>query len=184
MDNGGKQMNRGIYEDLISRRRWKLIEAVWLLHGVFIQTSKEYGAALEIFYREELDKNQDEESEVGRLSKDFIDRMLKVNAYKALIAIRVEDWKILNDEENKLKEEIRKFWYLLNYSSDIKQCEVSYVDDNGKWYALAPESLWNADYLIYFAKKQGFGVQWLINERYKKTNIRDNVIPFRKRVNQ
>tara|TARA_B100000427_G_C15195045_1_gene457727 strand:+ start:68 stop:601 length:534 start_codon:yes stop_codon:yes gene_type:complete len=175
-------VKRNIYEDVITRRRWKLIEAVWLLHGVFIKTDKAYAAALELFYDGEVEQHHDDqEQEVGRLSQDFIDRMLNVDVSNSFTAVHVEDWRICNDQDDRLKEGIKKFWHLLNCNSDIRQCEVSYVDENGKWYALAPESQWNADYLIDFAKDQGFDVQWLIDERYKKIATKDNVIPFRKR---
>ena len=73
-------MKRNIYEDAITRGRWKLIEAVWLLHGVFIKTDKTYAAALDLFYGREVEQHHDDqEQEVGRLSQDFIDRMLDVD---------------------------------------------------------------------------------------------------------
>ena len=147
-----------------------------------MQTNKKYTDAMELFFVEEFEKNHDEELEIGRLPRDFIDRMLRVNIDKTLNATRVNGWKVLDDEVNQLKEMIRKFWHLLNCNSDIKQCEVSYVDENGKWYALAPESQWNADYLLHFAQEQGFDVQWLIDERYKKIVTKGNVIPFRNRA--
>ena len=176
-------MKRNIYEDAITRTRWKLIEAVWLLHGVFIKTDKAYAAALDLFYGREVEQHHDDqEQEVGRLSQDFIDRMLDIDVSCSLTAVHIGDWKIFNDQDNRLKKGIKKFWHLLNRNSNIRQCEVSYVDGNGKWYALAPESQWNAAYLIDFAKDQGFDIQWLIDERHEKIATKYNVIPFRKRV--
>jgi len=152
-----------------------------LLHGVFIQTNKEYGATMEVFYGEEFEKENYKELEIGRLSGDFIDRMLEIEVDESLTMVRIRDGKILNNVGIKLKEKIKSFWHQLNCSSDIKQCEVSYVDKNGKWYALAPGSQWNADYLIKFAQEQAFDIQWLIDERNKKSAISANVVPFRKR---
>ena len=195
------QMPPNSYLEVITGRRWKLVEAVWLLHGIFMQTKKEYGTVMEIFYSKEYREEYDKEQEVGRLPEEFIDRMLKVNVEAHLTAARIDGWETLSDdffsapydakrnlideahEAVKLEEKIRKFWHLLNCHSDIKQCEVSYVDKNGKWYAISPESQWNADYLIYFAKEQGLEVQWLIDKRYKETGPSENVLPFRKGAN-
>ena len=176
-----KQIKQSAYKNVIIRERWTLVEAIWLLHGVFIQTNKEYGAAMELFYGEEFEKKNNEELEIGRLSEDFIDRMLKVKVNKSLTMIRIRDWKIITDSGNKLNDKVKEFWHLLNCHSDIKQCEVSYVDENGKWYALVPGSQWNADYLIKFAQEHAFDIQWLIDERNNKTAIFANVIPFRRR---
>ncbi len=136
---------------------------------------------MELFYGAEFKNKNDEELEIGRLPRDFIDRMLEVEVDKNLMKVRIKDWKILDDVDNELKEKVKIFWHLLNCHSDIKQCEVSYVDENGKWYALAPGSQWNADYLIKFAQEHAFDIQWLIDERNKKAAIFGNVIPFRNR---
>ena len=56
-------MKRDIYEDVITRRRWKLVEAVWLLHGVFIKIDKAYTAALELFYGGEVEQHRDDQEQ-------------------------------------------------------------------------------------------------------------------------
>ena len=60
------------YAELLTRRRWKLIEAVLLLHGIFVQTNSEFGMTMERFFYHESSEKSDDFLETGRLSNTLI----------------------------------------------------------------------------------------------------------------
>ena len=162
------------YAELLKRRRWKLIEAVLLLHGIFVQTSSEFGLVMERFLCHEHSEKSDDFLEVGRLSKTLINRMLKLDVSEAAVSIRISNWEKLPYgwyEVAETRNSIESFWQLLNSKADIKKCEVCYIDGSGKWYAFAPESMWNSEYLLAFAEKLGIDVKWLLSEIKKHQRV-------------
>ena len=171
------------YVEFITRKRWKLVEAVWLLHGIFMQTKKEYGTRMELFYGQATNEMFDNALKAGQLSEDYIDRMLAHDVKEETTCIRIENWETLpsdwhmqpydpetfelkepDHEAVKTEESVRKFWHMINTRADLTKCEVAYVDANDKWYALSPESQWNAEYLLDFAQKLGMDVDWLVED--------------------
>ena len=188
-------MERATYEEVITRRRWKLTEGVWLVHGFLMQTKTEFGTRMELFYSEEQQKIIDRDMEAGRLSDGEIDRLLSLDTNEVSTVTRVIDifkkervWEILDEgwfykpydedgnviqpdhEARWVEESVRNLWHMLNTRADIKQAEIPYVDENGTWYALSPLAQWNAEYLVNFARDVGIDVDWLIEdiEKHKK----------------
>ena len=100
--------------------------------------------------------------------------MLERDLTEEIEKIRISDWQELTGswrESIELKNSIKKLWHSLNFKADIKKCEVCYVDTNGKWYALAPESMWKAEYLLKFAQDEGIDVTWLTSEIKKHRKV-------------
>tara|TARA_B100001250_G_C19803492_1_gene792184 strand:+ start:160 stop:1014 length:855 start_codon:yes stop_codon:yes gene_type:complete len=189
-------VERATYEEVITRRRWKLTEGVWLVHGFLMQTKKEFGTHMELFYNKEQKKIIDRDMEAGRLSDGEIDRLLSLDTNEVSTVTRVIDifkkervWEILDEgwfnkpydedgnvtepdhEARWVEESIRNLWHMINTRADIKQAEIPYVDENGTWYALSPLAEWNAEYLVNFARDAvGIDVDWLIEdiEKHKK----------------
>ncbi|MBG09996.1 MAG: hypothetical protein CMD92_02380 [Gammaproteobacteria bacterium] len=162
------------YAQLLTRRRWKLIEAVLLLHGIFVQTNSEFGMTMERFFHHESSEKSDDFLETGRLSNTLINRMLKLDVSEAAVSIRISDWEKLPygwHEVAETRNSIESFWQLLNSKADIKKCEVCYIDESGKWYAFAPESMWSSEYLLAFAEKLGIDVKWLVSEIKKHQRV-------------
>ena len=163
-------MNNAIskkYAELLIRNRWKLIEAVWLLHGIFARTKSEFGAKMEHFFTNTTVEKNNDSLEIGRLPEAFLDQMLECDLTEEIEKIRIGDgqeWTGSWRESIVMKNSIKKLWHSLNSKADIKKCEVCYIDANGKWYALAPESMWNAEYLLKFAHNEGIDITWLTNE--------------------
>ncbi|HAU23164.1 MAG TPA: hypothetical protein DCX09_00635 [Gammaproteobacteria bacterium] len=155
------------YVELLIRNRWKLIEAIWLLHGIFVRTKIDFGAKTEHFFTNATVETSNFSLEIGRLSEAFLDQMLECDLTEEIDKIRISDWQEWTCswcESIELKNSIKKLWHALNCKADIKKCEVCYIDANGKWYALAPESMWNAEYLLKFAQDEGIDITWLTNE--------------------
>tara|TARA_B100000676_G_scaffold47709_1_gene46522 strand:+ start:458 stop:1354 length:897 start_codon:yes stop_codon:yes gene_type:complete len=185
-----------IYTEFITRRRWKLTEGVWIIHGFLLQTKKEFGSHMELFYNEEQKKIIERDMEAGRLSDAEIDRLLAFDTNEVSTFTRVIDifkkervWEQLPDdwgyqpydedgnliepdhEARWVEESCRNLWHMINTRADLKQCELPYVDENGTWHALSPLAEWNAEYLVSFAQDVvDMDVGWLIEdiERYKK----------------
>ena len=112
--------------------------------------------------------------EIGRLSQAFLDQMLECDLTGEIDKIRISDWQEWTGswrESIEMKNSIKKLWHALNSKADIKKCEVCYIDANCKWYALAPESMWNADYLLKFAQDEGIDTTWLTNEIKKHRKV-------------
>lgn len=162
------------YTELLIRNRWKLIEAIWLLHGIFVRTKSEFGAKMDDFFTNATVEKSNESLEIGRLPEAFLDQMLERDLTEEIEKIRISDWQELTGswrESIELKNSIKKLWHSLNFKADIKKCEVCYVDTNGKWYALAPESMWKAEYLLKFAQDEGIDVTWLTSEIKKHRKV-------------
>ena len=155
------------YAALLMRSRWKLIEAVWLLHGIFVKPEEGFGLKMENFFSNTIVDKCDDSPEIGRLPKPFLNQMLSWDITDVIHTIRISDWKELPENWHRtieMHKSIRCFWNLLNAKANIKKCEVCYIDGNGKWYALAPESMWNAEYLLAFAQEAGIDTKWLVDE--------------------
>ena len=186
-----------IYSEFITRRRWKLSEGIWLVHGFLWQTKKGFGTKMEFFYSKDYSQKElDKDIEAGRLSEEFIDLMLSYDVKEETTVTRVidifkkkrvwekldSDWfmKPYDPETAKLiepdheavwvEESVRKMWHMINTRADLKQCEVPYVDSNGTWYDLSPEALWNAAYLVNFARDAGIDVNWLVQDIAVRNN--------------
>lgn len=185
-----------IYSEFITRRRWNLTEGVWIVHGFLLQTKKEFGPRMELFYSKEQQKIIDRGMEAGRLSDAEIDQLLSFDTNEVTTKTRVIDlmkkervWELLDDdwalkpydketmevtepdhEARWVEESCRNLWHMINTRADLKQCELPYVDENGTWYALSPLAEWNAEYLVNFARDVGIDVDWLIEdiEKHKK----------------
>ncbi len=162
------------YAALLMRSRWKLIEAVWLLHGIFVKPEEGFGLKMESFLSNTIVEQYDGSLEIGRLPKTFLNQMLGWDITEVIHAIRINDWKELPknwQRTTEIRKSISCFWNLLNANADIKKCEVCYIDENGKWYALAPESMWNAEYLLAFAQEAGIETSWLVDEIKKHKSV-------------
>ena len=162
------------YAALLMRSRWKLIEAVWLLHGIFVKPEAEFGLKMETFFSNTIVEQHDGSLEIGRLPETFLNQMIGWDITEVIHTIRISDWKELPKNWQRtieIRKSISYFWNLLNAKADIKKCEVCYIDENGKWYALAPESMWNAEYLLAFAQEVGIETAWLIDEIKKHRHV-------------
>ena len=155
------------YTGLLIRERWRLIEAIWLLHGIFMQTKNEFGIVMERFFDRASTKICGDSTEVGRLTEEYIRQMLQWNVSEVTVSTRISNWEELSNdwqESVEIRQSIENFWQLLNSTADIKKCEVCYIDERGKWYAFAPESMWDREYLLEFAEGQGIDIEWLTSE--------------------
>ena len=126
------------------------------------------------FFTNATVEKSNESLEIGRLPEAFLDQMLERDLTEELEKIRISDWQELTcswRESIELKNSIKKLWHSLNFKADIEKCEVCYVDTNGKWYALAPESMWKAEYLLKFAQDEGIDVTWLTSEIKKHRKV-------------
>ena len=162
------------YAALLMRSRWKLIEAVWLLHGIFIKPEEGFGLKMESFFSNTIVGQWDGSLEIGRLPETFLSQMLDWDITEVTHTIRISDWNELPKNWHRtieIRESISCFWNLLNAKADIKKCEVCYIDENGKWYALAPESMWSAEYLLTFAQEAGIETNWLVDEIKKHRSV-------------
>ena len=162
------------YAELLIRNRWKLIEAVWLLHGIFVKPEEGFGLKMEGFFSKTIVEQNDDFLEIGRLPETFLSQMLSWDVTEAIHTIRISDWKELPKNWHaaiEMRKSVRYFWHLLNAKANIKKCEVCYIDGNGKWYALAPESMWNAEYLLTFAQEAGIETNWLVDEIKKHRRV-------------
>ena len=162
------------YAALLMRSRWKLIEAVWLLHGIFVKPEEGFGLKMENFFSNTIVGQYDGSLEIGRLPEIFLNQMLGWDITEVIHTIRISDWKELPKNWQRtieIRKSISYFWNLLNAKADIKKCEVCYIDENGKWYALAPESMWNAEYLLAFAQEAGIETTWLVDEIKKHRSV-------------
>ena len=170
-------MNNAInkkYAELLIRNRWKLIEAVWLFHGIFVRTKSKFGAKMEHFFTNTTAEKNNDSLEIGRLPEAFLDQMLECDLTEEIEKIRISDWREWSGswcESIEMKNSIKKLWHSLNSKADIKKCEVCYIDTNDKWYALAPESMWEAEYLLKFAQDEGIEITWLTNEIKKHRKV-------------
>ena len=162
------------YAELLIRSRWKLIEAVWLLHGIFVKPEEGFGLKMEGFFSKKIVEQSDDSLEIGRLPEIFLSQMLSWDVTEAVHTIRISDWKELPKNWHRtieMRKSVSYFWHLLNAKANIKKCEVCYIDGNGKWYALAPESMWNAEYLLAFAQEAGIETNWLVDEIKKHRRV-------------
>ena len=162
------------YAELLTRNQWKLIEAIWLLHGIFVRTKAEFGDKMEHFFTNATVEKSNDSLEIGRLSEAFLDQMLECDLTDEIDKVRISDWQEWTGswrESTEIKNSIKKLWHSLNSKADINKCEVCYVDTNGKWYALAPESMWKAEYLLKFAQDEGIDITWLTNEIKKHRKV-------------
>jgi len=162
------------YAELLIRNRWKLIEGIWLLHGIFVRTRSEFGAKMEHFFTNTTAEKNNDSLEIGRLPEAFLDQMLECDLTEEIEKIRISDWQEWTGswcESIEMKNSIKKLWHSLNSKAEIKKCEVCYIDTNGKWYALAPESMWEAEYLLKFAQDEGIEIAWLTNEIKKHRKV-------------
>tara|TARA_X000000950_G_scaffold254487_1_gene318322 strand:- start:1095 stop:1634 length:540 start_codon:yes stop_codon:yes gene_type:complete len=162
------------YAELLKRSRWKLIEAVWLLHGIFVKPEEGFGHKMEKFFFNTIVEQCDDSLEIGRLPETFLSQMLSWDITEVIHTIRISDWKELPknwQRKIEMRKSISYFWNLLNAKANIKKCEVCYIDSNGKWYALAPESMWNAEYLLAFAQEAGIDTNWLVDDIKKHRRV-------------
>ena len=129
---------------------------------------------MEHFFTNATVENSNDSLEIGRLSEAFLDQMLECDLTEEIDKIRISDWQKWTGswrESIELKKSIKKLWHSLNAKADIKNCEVCYIDANGKWYAFAPESMWKAEYLLKFAQDEGIDTTWLTNEIKKHRKV-------------
>ena len=162
------------YAELLIRNQWKLIEAIWLLHGIFVRTKAEFGDKMEHFFTNATVEKSNDSLEIGRLSEAFLDQMLECDLTEEIDKVRISDWQEWTGSSHgsiEIKNSIKKLWHSLNSKADIKKCEVCYIDTNGNWYALAPESMWKAEYLLKFAQDEGIDITWLTNEIKKHRKV-------------
>ena len=66
-----------LYAEFITRKRWPLNQAAWLVSGVFLHTSESFGTFMEQWYSKKQQEKFKEEMEVGRLPKDYVEQMLR-----------------------------------------------------------------------------------------------------------
>ena len=66
-----------LYAEFITRKRWPLNQAAWLVNGVFLQSSESFGTFMEQWYRTRQQDKFKGEMEVGRLPEDYVEQMLR-----------------------------------------------------------------------------------------------------------
>ena len=169
-----------LYAEFITRKRWPLHQAAWLVNGVFLHTSESFGTFMEQWYSKKQQENFKKEMEVGRLPKDYVERMLRYGRNTELTFYSINPVEELppkwhefpydmetgelidpDHEAHKAEQGMNNFMHMLNLKGEISQCVLPYVTEDGTWMALGMESEWNSEYLLKFARAIGIDVDWL-----------------------
>ena len=66
-----------LYAEFITRKQWRLNQAAWMVNGVFLHTSKSFGTSMERWYSNKQQEKFKEVMEIGRLPKDYVEKMLR-----------------------------------------------------------------------------------------------------------
>ena len=66
-----------LYAEFITRKRWPLNQAAWLVNGVFLHTSESFGSFIEQGYSKKQQVKFKKEMGVGRLPRDYVEQMLR-----------------------------------------------------------------------------------------------------------
>jgi len=176
-----------LYAEFITRKRWPLCEAAWLVNGVFLRTTESFGAFMELWYGKTFQEKFSEELEAGRLPKDYVDQMLTYGRTAEHTFYRINpvaelpnDWHEQPYEDGKLKDPeheaykaeqgMNHFMHQINLKGEIRQCVLPYVTEGGTWMAAGMESEWDSEYLLKFADTIGIDVDWLREDIKKRSN--------------
>ena len=168
------------YAEFITRKRWPLNQAAWLVNGVFLYTSESFGTFMEQWYSKNQQEKFKEEMEVGRLPKDYVEQMIRYGRNTELTFYSINPVEKLpqkwhefpydmetgelidpDHEAHKAEQGMNNFMHMLNLKGEINQCVLPYVTEEGAWMAVAMESEWNSEYLLKFARAIGIDVAWL-----------------------
>ena len=169
-----------LYAEFITRKRWPLNQAAWLVNGVFLQSSESFGTFMEQWYRTRQQDKFKGEMEVGRLPEDYVEQMLRYgrNTEQTFYSIDpleeippkwlefpndMETGEMIDPDHEAYKAEqgMNNFMHMLNLKGEISQCVLPYVTEDGRWMAVGMESEWNSEYLLKFARAIEIDVDWL-----------------------
>ena len=169
-----------LYAEFITRKRWPLNQAAWLVNGVFLQSSESFGTFMEQWYRTRQQDKFKGEMEVGRLPEDYVEQMLRYgrNSEHTFYSIDpleelppkwlefpydMETGELIDPDHEAYKAEqgMKNVVHMLNLKGEISQCVLPYVTEDGRWMAVGMESEWNSEYLLKFARAIEIDVDWL-----------------------
>jgi hypothetical protein len=178
-----------LYAEFITRKRWPLCEAAWLVNGVFLHTTESFGTFMEQWYGKKFQEKFNEELEAGRLPKDYVEQMLRygrntehkfyrVNPVEELpkgwheFPYDMETGELADPEHeaHKAEQGMNHFMHQINLKGEISQCVLPYVTEDGTWMAVGMESEWDSEYLLKFAEAIGIDVDWLREDIQKHSN--------------
>ena len=167
---------RSEYQDFIIRKRWMLMRAIPILHGVFNYTIRKFSPA-PINELSEIEQEKFRKLVVkGKVSKETEELMtysswhdeskyFMIGEDFSEIIIPIDDDNFEESEEYRLISAINETRERFKATSDLKKCELPYVTDNGNRVPYHGLSEWNADYILEWGKSEGLDVDLLIEIR-------------------
>ena len=186
-----------LYAEFITRKRWPLCEAAWLVNGVFLHTTESFGTFMEQWYGKKFQEKFNEELEAGRLPKDYVEQMLRYGRNTELtfystnpveelppkwleFPYDMETGELIDPDHEAYKAEqgMNNFMHMLNLKGEISQCVLPYVTEDGRWMAVGMESEWNSEYLLKFARAIEIDVNWLEADIKRYSNAPTPNIPI------
>ena len=153
------------YNEFLSRNRWTLIDALWLLNGFYMCRKEEFvepeiGSIAEK-NRTEIEKLQDKE----KLDNDAICYYYLGHENINRTCFRIRDWKefAISEELLRTSDKVSNLLERFKVTANPQYCDIS-VWNGQSDTNFSYDTQWDRNYLIEWAIKEGLRVQELQND--------------------
>jgi hypothetical protein len=173
-------------KDVLTQRRWKLQDSLWLLSGIFVERPKGedlYSRAPQVNQEaidnyalgvfEPLDKARsfiDIRSALqGYTDSTFLDLKKNINIvwpeFDVDYNVKFLETHFAKSELFLISQEVEELGKRFETTADQKYCEIPYQTDEGLSIQFSPESQWNKEYMIEWASSErNLNLSWLTDK--------------------
>jgi hypothetical protein len=173
-------------KDVLTQRRWKLQDGLWLLSGIFVERPKGkdlYSRAPQV-NQEAIDNYALGAFEPLDKARSFIDIRSALQGYTDSTFLDLKKnikivWPEFDVDYNVkflethfakselflISQEVEELGKRFETTADQKYCEIPYQTDEGLSIQFSPESQWNKEYMIEWASlERNLNLVWLIDQ--------------------
>lgn len=178
--------------DFLTQRRWKLLDGLWLLNGIYIKTTIEMDTPYNRYPQELKNKiddfelngpdGEDKDSILMRAKRSLEDyentKYIRIADNKELKWLNIDDELDLPFHETEFSKselhlislKVAQLDKRFETTADLKYCELPYQDE-GNTYHFSPLSQWNKEYLIEWASQEmKLNIAWLTDKIAKASS--------------